>query len=291
MAETARSTRVEALVGRVPTAERRERRPVTTLSGRVGSLPHVGAAVTSQSPSRRLVIRQPRAQRGGRRFEPGPETRLEAAARLAIKALPGAERGVLAVREVPGPFGVPDFVALVGARGRLELRASLGVESIRNEVDARLVAAAPTRPSGIKVEALADSAQLPLPLVSRRLSQLVAAGALVLTSTGRLRRPVGLAPLGSIFAVEMKLTDWRRAVAQCRRYHVWADSYVLVTGELSASQIVRASTSVATDGGGLVVDGHVVTRPRVERARPSWRRLLAAEHFFAATSYGVQPSA
>ena len=255
----------------------------------VRPVPSSTVSLVTTAASRRLVVQEPRVQRAGRRFQPGPESLLEPEARRAIKALPGADRGIVAVRELPGPFGVPDFVALVGGHSRLELRTTLDVPAVLNEVDARLVAASPSRGSAA-IGDLVAATQLPTALAQRRVARLTRTGALSLTSTGRLRRPSALRALGSIYAVEMKVADLRRAIAQCRRYHVWADAYVLVMGKLSEGQFEQAVQFVKADGGGLVVDGRMICRPRPRRSEASWQRLLASEHFFAATRYGAQPS-
>jgi hypothetical protein len=258
------------------------------LKSRAANLLEVALATTTAA-ARRLIVREPQARRAGRRFQPGPESRLEPEARSAIKKLPGADRGIVAVRELPGPFGVPDFVALVGGQRRLELRAELNVPAVLNEVDARLVAAAPSRGS-VAIGELEMAARLPTALARRRVGRLTRTGALSLTSTGRLRRPSALRALGSIYAVEMKVANVRSAIMQCRRYHVWADAYVLVMGVLSDGQLDRAVQMVKADGGGLVVGGRMICRPRPRRGEASWQRLLASEHFFAATDYGAQPS-
>lgn len=256
---------------------------------RRGSVPSEAMSAPAASPPR-LVVRRSETQLAGRRFEPEAEARLEPYARAAIKQLPGAHRGVMAIRELPGPFGVPDFVAMVGGQASLEARADLSVAPLRTEVDARLVAAAPARGSSM-LDDLACASGLPSAIARRRVDQLIDTGALMATFKGGIRRSGSMQPLGTIFAVEMKVADWRRALSQCRRYHVWADSYVLVMSALSPTQLEKLVNVVESDGGGLVVDGTTICRARRARQKPMWQRLLAAEHFFAATRYGVQPSA
>lgn len=84
------------------------------------------ARVEAMTPQR-LIVWESKVARSGRRFAPEHETALEPAARRAIKNLPGADGGVVAVREVPGPFGVPDSFALIGGRDRLAQRQRLDV--------------------------------------------------------------------------------------------------------------------------------------------------------------------
>ena len=59
--------------------------------------------------------------------------------------------------------------------------------------------------------------------MTRRLPSVVRNGALREVAPERYVRPAALQPVGAIFAVETKLNDWRRALAQCRTYHTWAD--------------------------------------------------------------------
>lgn len=245
-------------------------------------------AVTEASTTR-LVLRQPRIQRPGLKFNPIAEAQLEPHARDAIKRLPGAHRGVIAVREAPGPLGVPDFVALVGNRSKIQARSKLGARPLRNEVDARLAAAAPTQ-GGASLDELARATGLPLGVAQRRTGQLVRSGALLRSAKGKIRRPAALRALGHLYAVEMKVSDWRRALDQCRRYHVWADCYVLVMGPLSEGQIEKVSDCVSSDDAGLSIDGVPICKPKPQPDKPEWQRLLASEHFFATTSYAPQPS-
>jgi hypothetical protein len=52
--------------------------------------------------------------KGGRRFQPRKEQALEEVALRASAALPRAADGLLVLREVVGPLGIPDLVAVVG---------------------------------------------------------------------------------------------------------------------------------------------------------------------------------
>lgn len=102
-----------------------------------------------------------------------------------------------------------------------------------------------------------------------------------MTSNGRLRRPTELTCGGRVFAVEAKLTDWRRALRQVRTYQVWADAYVLVMGELSPAALTAVTAEVRADRGGLHVGGAWVLQPRLTRLPPP-DRLWASEHVIAA---------
>jgi len=95
--------------------------------------------------------------------------------------------------------------------------------------------------------------------------------------------------VGRVYAVEAKVSDWRRALMQVRMYGVWADGYVLVMGALSARAVAAVTSEVASDGAGLMVDGRWLRRPTVRRLSPA-RRLWASEHVVAALRTSYQPS-
>ena len=115
----------------------------------------------------------------------------------------------------------------------------------------------------------------------RRVGQLARVGALRELNPGRFVRPAELRPLGRLYAVEAKVSEWARALHQGRTYSVWADAYVLVMGPLSGRVLQPLREQVKKDRGGLVVDRRWVTRPSVH-ALPVSRRLWAAEHVVAA---------
>jgi hypothetical protein len=218
--------------------------------------------------------------RGGRRFEPTHELELDEDAIHAAAALPGAHRGLVVLREMAGPFGVPDFVAVVGSRGNLDDRLALDVRPLLNQVDAGVVAAAAPR-AGRTPEALAVRLGWPLESVRRRIPHLVRGGALLQDEAGRYTRPAALQPIGRLYAIEAKVRDWRRALKQARTYSVWTDSYVLVIASLGPAAIMTALEATDTDGAGLVVEGRWLRRPRLG-SRTDAQRLWGSEHVIAA---------
>lgn len=235
--------------------------------------------MSSGRQAERLLVRSPRREVGGRRFAPLEELSLEPSARQAIKALPGVRSGLTVVREAAGPFGIPDFVAMVGGKDRLSARRRLDVPPVLNEIDASLVSAAAVR-RPFTIVTLANRAGLPQASAQRRLPGLLRTGALLGEGNG-LTRPRDLVPIGRLYAIEMKVRDWRRAVHQCRRYALWTDSYVLVMRDVGGAGIHQLVGAVSVDGGGLVVGGKVLLRPQIGDIRPG-RRLLASEYFIAA---------
>ena len=218
--------------------------------------------------------------RGGRRFEPVQERGLEAEALRAVGGLPGARDGLVVLREVAGPFGVPDLVAVVGPGDVLRRRLSVGIRPLLNEIDAGIVGAA----SAIvprKLETLAVQQGWELDTVSRRVSSLLRAGALLEVRPGRFTRPSQLRPIGRLYAVETKVNKWRRAVQQGRTYQLWCDAYIVVVGSLGPDPLEALIREARQDGAGVVTAGRWLLRPRVRR-RPEHKRLWGSEYVVAA---------
>jgi hypothetical protein len=84
-----------------------------------------------------------------------------------------------------------------------------------------------------------------------------------------------------MYAIEAKVKDWRRALRQARTYSVWCDSYVIVMPELGLGSMEAAQNFVAADGGGLMLGGTWVLRPRLAK-RSAAQRLWGSEHAIAA---------
>jgi hypothetical protein len=231
----------------------------------------VAAAVSPESSLR------PRA---GRRFEPVAEAALEGDALNAVRALPHAHRGLKVLREVAGPFGVPDFVAVVGTQDGLAARIALSVPPLLNEVDAGIVAVLSTR-RGRTIDAIAASVGWSSQTIARRLPALVRSTAVSEVGRDGYVRAAGLQPIGRIYAVETKVSDWRRAVRQARTYRLWCDNYVIVMASLSESTMPLAVDAIGSDGGGLMSGGRWVRRIRSHHL-PMTRRLWGSEHVVAA---------
>lgn len=233
-------------------------------------------------------LRETSRPRAGRRFLPTHELALLQPAVDACSGLPGAHRGLLVVQEMTGPIGIPDLTAVVGDPCLLARRLSADVPALLHEVDVAVVSAAHAhRP--LTAPSLATALGWPEATVRRRLGHLLRSGALVPAGRGTFVRPESLRPVGRVYAVEAKVSDWRRALLQVRTYGVWADGYVLVMGALSARAVAAVTSEVSLDGGGLVVDGRWLRRPTIRRL-PLARRLWASEHVVAALRTGYQPS-
>lgn len=226
-----------------------------------------------------LVIHTARP-RAGRRFEPIQELELEDDALRAASALPGAHRGLIVLKEMAGPFGVPDLLAIVGDLGILQARQELSVPALLNQVDAGVVSAA-TPQAPRSPDTLAKRVGWSVETVRRRLPMLVRSGALVQVGRDSYVRPPDLQPIGRLYAIETKMREWKRAIRQARTYNLWCDSYVIVMASLGATSLTQVAEAVAHDGGGLMVAGHWLQRPRIGK-RSAAQRLWGSEHLVAA---------
>src|SRR6202022_1314773 len=227
------------------------------------------------------AVQHTSAPRPGRRFEPTHEATLDNDAIAACGALPGAHRGVIVVREMTGPIGIPDFTAMVGGADALEARSQLDVRPILNRLDAAVVAATSTKVPKT-VDGIAQALGCPVSTVARRLSGLLDRGALHRLREYRYVRPEALQPAGRIYAIEAKVRDRVSATHQARAYLAWADSYVIVFGPLGHGPLELVTAAVHADRAGLMVAGAWIVRPRISK-RMSGLRFWASEHFFAAT--------
>lgn len=227
-----------------------------------------------------VAVRPSARPRHGRRFVPVAEAALVDDAIAAARGLPHAHRGLAVIAEMTGPFGVPDFVAIVGSPDRLAARAALAVPPLLNEVDAAIVSALAPR-AARSAETIAAALGWPMSVIDRRLPGLLRTGAVIEPRPGRFVRPEELEPVGRLYAIETKVSDWRRAMLQGRRYRLWCENYVIVMPGLSDSTGLRAGEAIAQDGGGLVAAGSWVSRTRAYDL-PAPRRLWGSEHALAA---------
>ena len=223
--------------------------------------------------------------RAGRRFEPVQERELHQDAMHAVQGLPGVSRGLVIVPEFAGPLGIPDFTAYVGDIDRIRQRQSLHFAPVVNELETGILSAAHMR-RPLSANALARTLDWPIEAISGRLRGLVKRGALIEVMPGRYVRPEALQPGGRLYAVEAKVDDWRSALRQVRTYRVWADSYVLVMGNLSERVQTDLVAEVRRDRGGLMVAGRWLLRPRLGLTA-SRRRLQAWELLSEATRSGL----
>lgn len=228
---------------------------------------------------RQVVSLETSRPRAGRRFEPSHELELLPDALRAAKGLPGAHRGLVMVSEMTGPNGIPDFTALVGEETKLDSRLSCDVPPLLNEVDAGVVSVSAVKQAR-SAQQLAGLLGWPEATVARRLPSLVRNGALS-DEGGRFTRHEALQPLGRLYAIEVKVSDWRRALRQARVYSLWADNYVLVLGRLTDAASTLALDQVEIDSAGLYINNCWHRKPTSNKL-PPYKRLWAAEYLVAA---------
>ncbi|MER6475792.1 hypothetical protein [Streptomyces filamentosus] len=227
--------------------------------------------------------------RAGKRFQPTKELALHDPALRACVDISSPRRDLTVVREMTGPYGIPDFTAIIGGRSELDARLACPVPPLLNEIDCAIAAAAHVR-AARTAESLARSIGWPVATISRRIPHLLKSGGLNEIRPGRYVRPEGIGPVGSIIAVEAKVEDWRQALRQVRTYAVWADSYIVVMGNLSDRSAERMLAEVEKDGGGLVLADSWLLRPNTRPTQERRRRVWAAEHALAALRESYQPS-
>lgn len=229
-----------------------------------------------------VQIVTPFSSRKGRRFEPHAELSLHPLAEPAAASLPGRKGKVFLFPEVPGPLGVPDFIALTGGGEWLWKRKSAGVLPLLSEADCSVLAVLHRR-RALSPATIARRTRWSIEALEPVLYRLEGAGALEMTTGGAYRVNPALVPSGSLFALEAKLKDWRRAVLQGRAYRSWADNYVVLLGSVGSTARRRAVASVTDDGAGLYSWGGWMVRPRGARRSTPAKRLWGFEYLYAAT--------
>jgi hypothetical protein len=189
--------------------------------------------------------------------------------------------------ELHAPFGIPDFTVVVGDADARRARLRLMVPALLNEVDAGIVGVASSERYS-SARQIAARTQWPVTTIERRIPGLLRAGALREVIAERYRRASALQPIGTVYAIELKVGDWRRALVQCRTYRTWADSYVLIMQRVSDSSLAELRYKVRRDGGGLIIGDDWLVQPRLAKL-PRARRMWTSEHIVAACRRAPTP--
>lgn len=216
--------------------------------------------------------------RGGRPFLPVLESSLDGPIREIAMRLPGAKNGLVLGAEFVGSLGVVDLLAVAGVGNGFELRERLSVPFLDTEADAAVVAV--TYESATRTPKwIAEQAGMSLAQVERRVRDLEAKGFLLREGSGYRRRG-GLAPVGRAYAIEAKVSDWRRGLAQALRYSSWCDAAGVVLLQ-PPSSIDAAQERYRAFGIGLAVRDRWLVRPRLGTPNRA-RRLLLSERVASA---------
>lgn len=223
----------------------------------------------------------------GRPFLPVLERTLERPLRSLAERLPGASEDLILASEFVGPVGVVDLLAVTRATASLDQRIETGPPFLRSVHDAALVAATFEQVTRTK-DALAYELGSSPTQLSRRLRRLVADGFLTHYGGG-YRRCAGLGIAGRAYALEAKVSDWRRGLAQAMKYASWCDAAGVV--------LLRPPTNIAlvrahfqSLGLGLALQDRWLVRPRLGRPSRARRLLLSESLAEAYYRIGRDPS-
>lgn len=190
----------------------------------------------------------------------------------------------MVIREMAGPFGVPDFLAVTGPSGLVEARFSLEVPPLLNEIDAGIASAASATVARTS-QAFAGRLGWSGATVERRLPHLLRCGALLEQRSGQFVRPASLLPVGRLTAIETKVTNSRRAIRQGRIYRLWCETYVIVMPQISVGSLDELLAAVDADRAGLMIAGRWLRRPRQRRSGRA-HAMWGSEHLVAAVVGG-----
>lgn len=214
--------------------------------------------------------------RSGRRFEPVHELEVHAGAIAAAATLPGASAGVFLISEMRGPIGIPDFTAIVGGKKQIAARLASNIPPVLSPSDSSLLASLHLhRAQGL--ERLSRQLLMAEDTTALRLRNLKNVGAVIEEAPGRYIRHPALSPAGTVYAIEAKVKDWRKAIQQSKRYRVWSNNYVVALGAVSAAARTASLNEIANDSAGLIIDGAWLRKPH-PRPVSAQHKMHAFEH-------------
>jgi hypothetical protein len=226
---------------------------------------------------------------------PGLVPATEAEMTDAVARSPGAwwpyrQEPDFVAREIVGPLGVADLVAIQFDRSALRARRTAGIRAISDYTALSVVMAC--RRSSLRHADLAHALGLSDSAIRRAVRAAQEKGALESVGGEHRTHPAWAPVARRIVATELKRADWQRAVAQIWAYQEWANSAWLVLGRqppLSALQ------GLSGRGMGLAYLDEseairVVLRPTSRRRLSGVATAWAAEQALeAALAAGVDP--
>lgn len=198
-------------------------------------------------------------------------------------------------REIVGPQGVADLVAVQFDHGALKDRRKAGIRPTDDFLALRVIAASRRRP--LSVAELAQALGVS-PSGARRAARVgCESGGLVETTDGvrRYQAHPAWRPIGRrMVAAELKRSDWRRAIHQTWAYQAWANAVWLVLGQRppqdAPTQAVQAGIGLAYLGEDE--DLNVVVRPARARRLSGIVSVWTAEQTLChALASGEEPAA
>ena len=169
-------------------------------------------------------------------------------------------------REVVGPHGIADLVAVQFDSAALRTRATAGILAIQDVGALRAILAcrrsARSTADLVRILGLSESS------VRRAVRIGCEAGALQRVDARRHLAHAGWRPIARrLVAVELKRSDWRRAANQLWAYQGWASSAWLVLGKRPPLSAIEGLWRMGMGLGYLGDDGNtqVVLRPKTKR--------------------------
>jgi DNA-binding Lrp family transcriptional regulator len=225
--------------------------------------------------------------RGGRPFLPVLERNLNGHLRSLAHGLPGARQSLILAEEFAGPVGVVDLLAVTRATDALERRRLIGPPFLTSLHDAAVLAALHEHVTRTESH-LAQKLGTSISQLRRRLRYLETFGFVRRHGNG-FRRSSDLGPAGRAYALEAKVSDWRRGLAQALKYASWCDaaSVVLLRAPSDPAVAVAHYSSL---GIGLALEDHWLVQPRIGRPNRARRLLLAETVAEAYYRVGSEPS-
>jgi len=216
--------------------------------------------------------------RAGRPFAPGLERELEPDLRAAAIKLGGRSGDLVLLPEFPLPVGVPDLVAVSLNQDLFAARLASGIPPILGSRRASVISSCGVRrPASLRllVSVTGSSEKHTRAIIG----ELVRAGAITRFGSGWVRDPA-LQPLGKVFALEAKVSDWRSGFAQSLRYGVYAQNVTLVVGKLGERASQSAEEACRSHGVGLYIAGRRRVQPRSQVVKLE-RRFQSSEQVLA----------
>ncbi|HKZ14109.1 MAG TPA: hypothetical protein VJL81_09730 [Solirubrobacterales bacterium] len=198
-------------------------------------------------------------------------------------------------REIVGPLGIADLVAVQFDQGALKDRRSAGIRPMDDFLALRITASCRRR--SFSVAELADLLGISRSGIRRAARIGWEAGALLEDGDGvrRYRTHPAWKPVGRrMVAAELKRSDWRRAIHQAWAYQAWANATWLVLGQRPPRD---APAELAKAGIGLAYLGEdealnvVVRPPRARRLSGVVSVWTAEQALLHALASGEDPGA
>lgn len=194
-------------------------------------------------------------------------------------------------REIVGPLAIADLVAVRFDEAALKARRHAGIRATDDLLALRVITACRRAP--LSTSELAAQLGFSASGIRRAVRVGYEIGALAAEPRHRHRTHVAWRPAADrLIAVELKRTDWRRAVDQAWSYQTWANAAWLFLGRrpsaVALESLSRTGIGVAYLGDDH--DVHVVVRPTARRRASGISTTWAAEQALVhATRGGSDP--